>query len=137
MRVTRILQCLIAAMVVLSMGIGFAAPAKKKPRILCLMVTAGFRHTEAIDTSKKVLPEIAKSSGAFEIDITEKTDRFTKEGLAKYDAVFSATRPAISRSSRSTRPAGQRLSTSSKAVARLSVPTRRPTLTRTGSRTGK
>ena len=90
MRVTRIFQSLFAAlaMVVLSMGTGPAAPAKKKPRILCLMATGGFRHKEAIDTSKKVLPEMAKSSGAFEIDITEKTDRFTKEGLAKYDAVF-------------------------------------------------
>ena len=89
MRVTKIFQSLFAAlaMVVLFMGTGSAAPAKKQPRILCLMATGGYRHKEAIKTSKKVLPEMAKSAG-FDIDITEDTDRLSKEELAKYDAVF-------------------------------------------------
>jgi type 1 glutamine amidotransferase len=42
------------------------ASAPKK--VLVVSVTAGFRHTEAIDASKQVLPKLAQQSGAFTLD---------------------------------------------------------------------
>lgn len=43
-----------------------AADAPK--RVLVVSVTAGFRHTEGIDASEKILPKIAQESGAFTLD---------------------------------------------------------------------
>jgi len=65
-----------------------AADGDKKPRILCLTTTAGFRHGGGINASKKVLPKMAAESGLFDIDITETTEKVTREGLAAYDAIF-------------------------------------------------
>lgn len=65
-----------------------ANPQAKKPRILCITATAGFRHSKAIDTSKKVLPEMAAKSGAFDIEFSETTEKITGDGLAGFDAVF-------------------------------------------------
>jgi uncharacterized protein len=46
-----------------------AADAVKK--VLVVSVTAGFRHTEGIEASEKVLPKIARESGVFTIDWCE------------------------------------------------------------------
>jgi uncharacterized protein len=46
-----------------------AAEAPKK--VLVVTVTAGFRHTEGIDASKKVMPQMARDSGAFTLEWCE------------------------------------------------------------------
>lgn len=80
------LGCL-SCLVVVSAAL--AAPTQeKRPRILCITTTAGFRHGEGIEASKKVLPRMAEESGAFEIEISESTEKITEAGLKAFDAVF-------------------------------------------------
>lgn len=57
---TLLVFCLLAC----AAGAAVAAPKK----ILVVTVTAGFRHTEGINASEKILPALAQRSGAFTID---------------------------------------------------------------------
>ena len=66
------------------------ADAAEKAKILCITATGGFRHSEAINTSRQVLPKMGEDSGLFEIEFTETTEKFTEDGLAAFDAVFFA-----------------------------------------------
>ena len=60
---------LVAAVLALP-GLVPAAPKK----VLVVTVTAGFRHTEGIDASEKVLPKLAEQSGAFTLDWCRQPD---------------------------------------------------------------
>jgi uncharacterized protein len=58
------------------------------PRVLYVTATYGFRHGDAIDTSVAVLQELAKQSGAFEIDHTEDVSLLNSANLRNYDALY-------------------------------------------------
>src|SRR6266436_8046911 len=66
-----------------------AAPKK----VLVVTVTKGFRHS-SIPTAEKVLGELAKKSGAFEVDYVrtdeEMAEKMTMASLKKYDGVIFA-----------------------------------------------
>src|SRR5256885_15132442 len=68
---------------------GLAAPKK----VLVVTVTKGFRHS-SIPTAEKVLGELAKKSGAFEVDYVrtdeEMAQKMTVASLKKYDGVIFA-----------------------------------------------
>src|SRR6266850_6346104 len=68
---------------------GFAAPKK----LLVVTVTKGFRHS-SIPTAEKVLGELAKKSGALEVDYVrtdeEMAEKMTIASLKKYDGVIFA-----------------------------------------------
>jgi uncharacterized protein len=55
------LTCLIASP-------AFTTAAQTPKKVLVITVTAGFRHTEGIVASEKVLPKLARESGLFTID---------------------------------------------------------------------
>src|SRR3954470_21741894 len=69
-----------------------AAQAAAK-KVLVVTVTKGFRHS-SIATAEKVLGELAKSSGAFEVDYARTDDdiaaKMTADALKKYDGVIFA-----------------------------------------------
>ncbi len=53
----------------LALGLMLPGPAAGAPKkVLVVTVTAGFRHTEGIDASDKILPKLAQESGAFTLD---------------------------------------------------------------------
>jgi type 1 glutamine amidotransferase len=56
-------------------------------RVLVITATHGFRHTEAIDASKEVLPELARTT-EFRFDITDSASAISAENLARYDVLF-------------------------------------------------
>jgi len=58
-----------------------------KPAILVFSKTTGYRHEESIDTSKKVLSEMAKANNWF-IHETEAGGVFNEEQLAKFNVVI-------------------------------------------------
>jgi type 1 glutamine amidotransferase len=61
---------LVAVCVFLSLALpALAAEAPKK--VLVVNVTAGFRHSEGIDASIKVLPKLAQASGAFVVEFVD------------------------------------------------------------------
>ena len=65
-------------------------PAGTEPiRTLVVTTTHGFRHTDAIEATREVLPQIA-SSTEFEFEITEDLSALTPENLANYDLLFLA-----------------------------------------------
>src|SRR5438477_8202586 len=70
-------------------GAGHAAPKK----VLVVTVTKGHRHS-SIPTAEKVLGELAKKSGAFEVDYVrndeEMAEKMTSAALEKYDGVIFA-----------------------------------------------
>jgi uncharacterized protein len=72
--------------VFLLLACGAAAGATK--RVLYLTTTAGFRHTDAIDTSIGVMQQIAKDSGVLEIVHSEDLSLIGAENLRNFDAVF-------------------------------------------------
>src|SRR5436305_14732782 len=68
-----------------------AAPGPKK--VLVVTVTKGFRHS-SIPTAEKVLGELAKKNGAFEVDYVrtdeEMAEKMTLASLKQYDGVIFA-----------------------------------------------
>ena len=74
----------------LSMTTGIIAAPKK---LLVVTVTKGFRHG-SIPTAEKVLGQLAKSSGAFEVDYVRNDEdmktKMTLESLKKFDGVIFA-----------------------------------------------
>jgi hypothetical protein len=79
--------CLVA---ILGVTNGVVAASKK---LLVVTVTKGFRHG-SIPTAEKVLGQLAKSSGAFEVDYVRNDDdmktKMTLESLKKFDGVIFA-----------------------------------------------
>ncbi|SVD92113.1 uncharacterized protein METZ01_LOCUS444967, partial [marine metagenome] len=75
---------------ILGMTIGAIAAPKK---LLVVTVTKGFRHG-SIPTAEKVLGQLAKSSGAFEVDYVrndgDMKTKMTLESLKKLDGVIFA-----------------------------------------------
>jgi uncharacterized protein len=61
------------------------APAKQR-RILCFYRCGGFIHG-SIPFGNHALKEIARTTGAFEIDLADDYAVFTPDNLAKYDAI--------------------------------------------------
>src|SRR5437879_5806793 len=72
-----------------TVGLSNAAPKK----VLVVTVTKGFRHS-SIATAEKVLGELAKKSGAFEVDYVRTDDdmaqKMTANALKNYDGVIFA-----------------------------------------------
>lgn len=69
---------------------GHAAEGKK-PKILYITTTKGFKHSAA-EYSIPVIKKMAEESKAFEVVCTDKTDTITPEGLKEFDAIcFSNT----------------------------------------------
>jgi uncharacterized protein len=60
---------LLSSSLLLTGAAAMAADAPKK--VLVVSVTAGFRHTEGITASEKILPKLARESGAFTLDWCE------------------------------------------------------------------
>jgi type 1 glutamine amidotransferase len=54
-----------------------------------LTATAGFRH-DAITTARQVVAQLASSSGAFAVTVTEDLPAITAANLANYDVLFFA-----------------------------------------------
>jgi type 1 glutamine amidotransferase len=70
------------------LGDAFNAPPNAKPvRVLVVTATQGFRHTEAIDASREVLPELARTT-EFRFDFSDTAGAITAENLARYDVLF-------------------------------------------------
>ena len=65
-----------------------AADDDRKPKILCVTATGGFRHRDGIAAARKVLPEMSRTSGVFDIEISNTTEKISREGLAGFDAIF-------------------------------------------------
>lgn len=63
------------------------ATPKQKRRILMFYRCEGFIHT-SIPYANLAMQETAKSTGAFEVDLADTYDVFTKENLAKYDCIL-------------------------------------------------
>ncbi len=56
-------------------------------RVLMVTTTHGFRHREAIDTSKRLFEELERTT-EFVVDTTEDVGAFTPANLARYDLLF-------------------------------------------------
>jgi len=67
----------------------FTVQGAEPIRTLVITTTHGFRHTEAIDALKEVLPELARTT-EFEFDITEDLSVLNPGNLANYDLLFFA-----------------------------------------------
>jgi len=63
------------------------ATPKKERKILLFYQTAGFSHT-SIAPGVAAFEKMASQTGAFSIDSTDDPSQFTKENLARYDAVL-------------------------------------------------
>ena len=61
-------------------------PAKNR-RILCFYRCGGFIH-RSIPYGNHALKEIARTTGAFEVDFADDYEVFTKDRLAAYDAIL-------------------------------------------------
>jgi hypothetical protein len=55
--------------------------------MLAYSKTAGFPHTDSINTGKVMLQEIADEQG-FEISLTQSNEEITPDGLSQYEVVF-------------------------------------------------
>src|SRR5438309_11178338 len=88
-RWTKYLGWAVTIWLCLAMLPAHAAPKK----VLVVTVTKGFRHS-SIPTAEKVLGELAKKSGAFEVDYVrtdeEMAQKMTVASLKKYDGVIFA-----------------------------------------------
>jgi type 1 glutamine amidotransferase len=78
----------------LASAFAFGPSAEAAPKkVLVVTVTKGFRHS-SIPTAEKVLGELAKKSGAFEVDYVrtdeEMAEKMTLASLKKYDGVIFA-----------------------------------------------
>lgn len=76
----------------LVLGSAMAASAAPK-KVLVVTVTKGFRHS-SIPTAERVLAELGKADGSFEVDYVRNDDdmakKMTSEALAAYDGVIFA-----------------------------------------------
>ena len=63
------------------------AKSRRPKRLLYLTLSAGFHH-ESVPLSREIVKQIGEQSGAFETDYADDVSGFTKENLAKYDAVM-------------------------------------------------
>ena len=63
------------------------AKPQKPRRVLVFYRCEGFIHT-SIPHANVAMQEIARKTGAFEVDLADTYDVFTKENLAKYDLVL-------------------------------------------------
>jgi type 1 glutamine amidotransferase len=84
---------LLAGIAVLGL-VGFSAPVHAAPKkVLVVTVTKGFRHS-SIPTAEKVLGELGKKSGVFEVDYVrndeEMAKKMTAAALKGYDGVIFA-----------------------------------------------
>lgn len=77
----------LAVVFVLASMVGTLAPQPAPKRLLYLTHTAGFRH-DVLPLSHQVVRELAKSSGAFDVTVTEDCSVISEAGLRGYDAVF-------------------------------------------------
>jgi type 1 glutamine amidotransferase len=59
----------------------------KPVRVLVVTATHGFRHTEAIDASREVLPELARTT-EFTFDFADTAGAINAANLARYDVLF-------------------------------------------------
>ena len=66
---------------------GTLAARQPPKRLLYLTHTAGFRH-DVLPLSHQVVRELAESSRAFEVTVTEDCSAISEAGLRDYDAVF-------------------------------------------------
>jgi type 1 glutamine amidotransferase len=69
---------------------GIAGALAQQPthrRLLYLTHTAGFRH-DVLPLSHQVVRDLAKSSDAFDVTVTEDCSAISESGLRGYDAVF-------------------------------------------------
>ncbi len=85
---------LLSVGVLICCALGFISAAHAAPKkVLVVTVTKGFRHS-SIPTAEKILEELGKKSGAFEVDYVrtdeEMAQKMTTAALAKYDGVIFA-----------------------------------------------
>ena len=85
---------LLSVAMLLSCAFGLAPSTQAAPKkVLVVTVTKGFRHS-SIPTAEKVLGELAKKSGAFDVDYVrtdeEMAEKMTIASLKKYDGVIFA-----------------------------------------------
>ena len=62
------------------------AQAAHKGHLLYLTLSAGCKH-DSVPMSHDVVTEVGKSSGAFDVTLTDDVSPFTAENLKHYDAV--------------------------------------------------
>ena len=68
--------------------LGDAFTKGPKPiKVLVVTATHGFRHTEAIDASREVLPELARTT-EFTFDFADTAGAINAANLARYDVLF-------------------------------------------------
>ena len=71
-----------------------SAVASGPKKLLVVTVTKGFRHADSIPVAERVIAELGKKSGKFEVDYVrtdaEMAEKMTIEALKKYDGVFFA-----------------------------------------------
>ena len=88
--ISKIIFRILCLVTILGVTNGVVAASKK---LLVVTVTKGFRHG-SIPTAEKVLGQLAKSSGAFEVDYVRNDDdmktKMTLESLKKFDGVIFA-----------------------------------------------
>jgi uncharacterized protein len=91
MRVRRGLKLFSVVAAIGISGLWLLRPAGAKQRhtrrLLYLTLSAGFHH-ESVPLSREIVKQIGDRSGAFETDYADDVSPFTKENLAKYDAVM-------------------------------------------------
>jgi type 1 glutamine amidotransferase len=65
-----------------------AAPqAPRKGHLLYMTLSAGFKH-DTVAPSRDIIAEIGRSSGAFDVTVTDDVSAFTEDNLQKFDAVM-------------------------------------------------
>src|SRR5438132_5362576 len=85
---------LMLAGLLICFSIAFLCAAQAAPgKVLVVTVTKGFRHS-SIPTAEKILGELARKSGAFELDYVrndeEMAQKMTAQALKNYDGVIFA-----------------------------------------------
>lgn len=65
------------------------SPADRVPRVLVFSGTYGFRHS-SISTSHRVVRDLARSTGAFSVTVTEDPKAFTSDRLRRTDVIVFA-----------------------------------------------
>ena len=89
-RVTASILALLLAASCTSIEAAPDAPQRPAPlRVLVVTATHGFRHVEAIDAAKEVLPSLEQTT-EFDFEITEDLGALTPENLARFDLLFFA-----------------------------------------------
>jgi uncharacterized protein len=81
------LLVILCAPAALAVGGCSGAPEAAAKRLLYVTHSAGYRH-DVLPLSGQVVRELARSSGAFEVTVTDDAGPVSRDGLQGYDAVF-------------------------------------------------